>query len=561
MSRSFLFRPFALALLVTAANILKPVTVDDTAYLTYARQIAHHPFDPYGFTAFWWAEPEPAMHILIPPVVPYWLACGMQLFGESPALLKLWLLPFLYLLAWSLRSLLFRFARGTEWFVFPLLMLSPAVLPTVNLMIDVPAFALALTAIEVFIRSTRQRNLRQTVLAGVLAGLAMQTKYTALIVPVVIAWYGLTHRLFVLTAVAIGISIALFAGWESLLVLQYHETHFLYHASQSAGAPPPGASRVTAFFADKSDLIPPLAGQLGCVAVGVGLLAASVLRFSRRWLAGVAVGWSICFVLVCLLPRRMTVMNAELTATTAFWQTSGGCWLAAIAGCGATLLFRMKKGLGIRFSADSWFLVGWLAIELAASLVLSPFPAARRVIGITVVGGLVAARAASRIQRAYPERKPPQWILAVGIAAGVSVAAIDTLDAFPEKVCAERAAEITHDRPETTTVWFVGHWGFQYYCERAGMKSLVLGKSVLQVGDFLVLPAYPDAGFFRPYAGFDVQTPPAPVAEEIAVVQWDDWLSAQTVPNFYGGTDPIAGRGYARLQVRVYRLRTDWIMR
>lgn len=554
MLRSFLSRPIALAVLVTLANALKPVTVDDTAYLSYARQIAQHPFDPYGFTAFWWSEPEPAMHVLIPPVVPYWLAAGMRFFGESPALLKLWLLPFVYLLAWSLRALLVRFAGGVEWFVLPLLMLSPAVLPTVNLMIDVPAMALAVAAVEVFIRSTRQSNWRQAILGGVIAGLAMQTKYTALVLPAVIAWYGITHRLFALTAVAVGISIALFVGWEFLLMLHYHESHFLYHASQSAGAPPPGATRVTAFFAGKSDLIPPLVGQLGCLAAGVGLLAASALRFSQRWVVALAVVWSVCFVLVCVLPHRLPTLNA-------IWQASGWCWLAAIGSCTGTLLFRVKKGLGIRISADSWFLVGWFAIELAASLILSPFPAARRVIGITLVGGLVAARAASRIQRAHPERRPPQWILAVGIVAGVAVAAIDTLDAFPEKVCAERAAEVTRNRPETSTVWFVGHWGFQYYCEHAGMESLVIGKSVLHAGDFLVLPAYPDSGFHRPYAGFDVQIPPPVMADEIAVIQWDDWLSAQTVPNFYGGTDPIRGRNYPRLQVRIYRLRADWIMR
>src|SRR5262249_26947003 len=139
MLRSLLRSPLALAVLVALANAAKPVTVDDTAYLTYARHIAENPTDPYGFTVFWYAAPEPAMQVLAPPVVPYWLAVGLRIVGDSPPLLKLWLFPFVYLLAWALRALLVRFARGSEDFAFPLLMLSPAVLPTVNLMLDIPA--------------------------------------------------------------------------------------------------------------------------------------------------------------------------------------------------------------------------------------------------------------------------------------------------------------------------------------------------------------------------------------------------------------------------------------
>jgi hypothetical protein len=181
------------------------------------------------------------------------------------------------------------------------------------------------------------------------------------------------------------------------------------------------------------------------------------------------------------------------------------------------------------------------------------------VIGITLVLGLLAARAASRIQRTHPERTPPRWILAVGIGAGITVAAIDTYDAFPEKVCAEQSAAATRNRPEQSTAWFVGHWGFQYYCEREGMQPLVAGETVARTGDYVVLPVYPDEGFNRPYAAVEVSEPVL-VGDVVAEPEWDDWLSAKTVPNFYGGGEPVAGRDFPRLHVRVYRLRADWVM-
>lgn len=557
MPLSRLTHPFVLAALATLANAAKPVTVDDTAYILYARHIAEHPADPYGFFIFWWAKPEPAMDVLAPPVVPYWLALGVRLFGESPALLKLWLFPFIGLLAWSLRALLRRFARGAEDFALPLLILSPAVLPTINLMLDIPAVALALAAVEVFIRTSGRRDWRGVILVGVVAAFAMQTKYTAFVAPAVFAWYGLTHRQFALAFGAASVCVALFAGWELLLVEKYGRSHFWTHASGSGGAPPEGANRVTAFLHDKFDLIPPLVGQLGCLATGVGLLAASALRVPRKWLAGVAVTWLVGFALVCTLPHRWTAASGNVTATATFWQASGWCWLAASAGCATVMLFRVKRGLAPRLSADAWFVAGWLAIEIAASVILTPFPAARRVIGVTLVAGLLAARAASRVRRANPARRAPRWVLVAGVLGGALVAGIDAFDSLPEKFCAERAAEVTRGRPETSTAWYVGHWGFQYYCERAGMKPLVPGETRVRVGDFVVLPKYPDGGFHRPYAGFDVREP-FWIAEDVAVVEWDDWLSAQTVPNFYGGLNPIVGRDYPRLRVRVVRLLADW---
>lgn len=546
--------PLALAALVTLANAAKPVTVDDTAYLLYARHISAHPFDPYGFTVFWWEAPEPAMNVLCPPVVPYWLAAGECVFGESVVLLKLWLFPFVYLLAWALRALLIRFARGSEGFALPLLVLSPAVLPTVNLMLDIPAVALSLVAVELFARACEPRRWGLALLVGVTAGLAMQAKYSAFVAPVVIAWYGLSHRRFALAAVACAACAAAFVGWELWVANTYGESHFLHHAAASgSAAPPAGRSKLAALVEDKLALVPSLASYLGCLAVGAGLLAASALPIPRRYLVAGACIWCIGFVLIAVLPRRWLAMTNEVTAGTLIWHISGFMWLAAVGACAAVLLFRARKGLSLRLNADSWFLMGWLVLECGAALALTPFPAARRVIGITLVMGLLAARASSRISRARPERRAPRWVLAVGAAAGIAVAAVDTLDAHPEKTCAELAAEVVRDRPPGATVWYVGHWGFQHYCERAGMRAFVPDQTHPQPGDYVVLPVYPDDGFYRPYAGFAFAEPPN--ADVVAEIAWTDWLSAQTVPNFYGGMDPFAARDHPRLYVRVYQIR------
>jgi hypothetical protein len=467
--------------------------------------------------------------------------------------------PFVWAFAWAVWDLLRRFARGTEARLLPLVVLSPAVLPAVNLMLDVPAFGLGLAAVAVFARAAGRHSWRLAIVAGLIAGVAMQTKYTALLVPPAVAWYGLARRRIGLAAVSVFVSVAVFAGWESLLLRKYGESHFAHHATAAGGG------TLAAWAREKADLGGPLVGHLGCLGVGVGLVAAAAVGVPRRGLAFAAGAWAIGFAAILVVPHRWTVLvpaavpgGVETTAVNVFWQTSGMLVLAVLAGCAGLLAVRFKP-LRLRRSADTLFVVGWLLIELGGYFALTPFGAARRLIGLVAVGGVLAGRALSRVERIRPDRRLPGWVVWFGIAAGVAVAGIDTLDAFPEQFCSARAAAMAAELAPGPTVWFAGHWGFQFHCERAGMRHLVPGESVPAAGDVLVLPAHPDEHrLYRPHVGSVPVRPPAGAAEVIGEVLWLDPLSATTIPNYYCGVDPVAGRDHPRLRVVVYRLARDW---
>src|SRR5258707_14477507 len=84
----------ALALILTLLNSVKPLHIDDTCYYYFANQIAQNPFDPYGFSLCWDQQPVPANGILAPPLLPYWWAVALHLFGDQPFWWKVWLCPF-----------------------------------------------------------------------------------------------------------------------------------------------------------------------------------------------------------------------------------------------------------------------------------------------------------------------------------------------------------------------------------------------------------------------------------------------------------------------------------
>src|SRR5579862_4785512 len=94
------------ALALTLLNAIKPVHVDDPTYISFAKQIAAKPLDPYGFEVFWAGVPTPANHTLAPPVFLYYLAPAIEIFGESPLLWKLWLFPLNLVLAGAIERLL-----------------------------------------------------------------------------------------------------------------------------------------------------------------------------------------------------------------------------------------------------------------------------------------------------------------------------------------------------------------------------------------------------------------------------------------------------------------------
>ena len=112
--------PWLAALLLVGLNVGKPLVIDDTAYHAYAQHIAEQPGDPYGFELYWGNAPQPARDVLAPPLLPYWWAGAIALFGDHVVAWKLALLPFALTLAAAAWSLGRRFAPGCEapltWF-------------------------------------------------------------------------------------------------------------------------------------------------------------------------------------------------------------------------------------------------------------------------------------------------------------------------------------------------------------------------------------------------------------------------------------------------------------
>ena len=559
--------PFLAAFAVTTLNACKPVVVDDTAYLFHARHIAQHPMQPYDFELFWYYQPEPAMNILLPPVLPYWLALGIRLFGENVGLLKLWLFPFMWLLAVAVHSLFRRFMAFDSVAPSIAILFSPIVLPMLNVMLDVPALALGLAGVAIFLNNADSPKWWKVFLAGALCGLAMQTKYTMLFTPLLFPLYACTRsaKLLLPAVLALLVAYGLFAAWEFFVFRQAGESHFLHHATEQASA---GGllDKLKAKLSTARMNSPALLSQSGILLAGwsVWCLASCTWTPTLRKLSfGLcAVG---CLFGIITLAGTMFLSESSAVILPGFnggaprleWATLFGAGTAILGVL--TLITLTFLGWAILPNRSTLvFLVGWVLLECSSTALLSPFPAGRRVIGVATSAGFLAMFLTVRFSRYGSIPVVPRWPKWVLIASGLLLFAVDAWDARAEK---EAIAQVNRfiQVVQGERVWFNGHWGFQYYADRAGMVPVIPNRSVLMRGDWLVFPEIPDdVGFYRPYHGgakFRIDPANCRYVAEFIV---DDAISATTIPSLYGGTAPIRGRDHPRLKVVVYRITEDW---
>ena len=274
------------------------------------------------------------------------------------------------LLVFALHALFRRFCRGLEMPLVWLTVLSPSILPTFSLILDVPALALSLTAVALFLWASERGSISMAILAGLIVGVATETKYTAFITPIVLVLAGLLFRRLRLSLLAAGLAFALFAGWEIITAQLYGESHFL-HSFQGQSH---GLMRIF-------HLALPLVGILGGVAPVLALLGLSALGWSRRAvLAGagvVAVGYAL---LICIPDQNSVFLRDPVTHRDVFSLNTlvFGAFGVAVCAISVMTAWRLVHGAPSERHPMNWFLVLWLGLELANYFAVSPFPQCAR---------------------------------------------------------------------------------------------------------------------------------------------------------------------------------------
>jgi hypothetical protein len=561
-----------IALLFTLLNAFKPLLIDDAALEWNAREIAAHPLDPFGFAMFWYDFPEEANRVLTPPVLPYYWALARTVVGERPWAWKLALFPWALLFVGAVQALARRFARDVETPLLLLIVFSPAFLPSFNLMLDIPALALSLTAFHVFRVAVARNSYLWAMLSGLIVGVAAQTKYTAFLAPGLLLLYAVFTRRLRLWPAAVVVAVLVFVAWEAYTAHLYGRSHFLLALSFGGG------------LMSKLDNMPFLFNYLGGLLPAVFCLGLAALGVRRRWLlgaAGVLLGGYLNIALVDVnymvrggpspmlfgpngaepvefqlaeLIFQLFSLGGTIILVLVLWrlleQEWGQSWGEDLAGC------------------ETLFLMTWLALEVVGFLALTPFPATRRVLGVALVVTLLFGRLAATRATELRRSGTLAAVTVGGVLLGLGFFALDTYGAWVHKAAAERPAvrvrELDGEANAERTTWYVGHWGFQYYAERSGMRPVVRDywherpsyvplppPSTLKKGDWLVVPD----DRLNPQS-IELEGEPLELIETLSV---GGVVPLRTVSCFYGGRVALEHNEGNGLDVRLYRVTADFV--
>ncbi len=544
--------PITLALLFTLLNSIKPMHMDDACFHYYAAQIAEQPLDPYAFEIQWIQDPMPALKAWTPPGLPYWWAGAIRLSGEQPFAWKLSLLPFSLLFVFSLRAIFRRFASGLENPLLWMTVLSPTFLPSLNLMTDIPALTLSLCALVLFMRACDSDSFVAAALAGLVAGLAMETKYTALVTPATLLLYAILSRKMRLGCVAFVIPILVFVSCDGLIALRQGGSPFLVTLGQQE----------IRLWAKVFRHILPLVTILGALCPAGLLLGLAALRFSRPVVIAAGVSVVLGYVLLAVIPEESATLWRDAVTNKKRLGVNhvifGSFGLALIATVVAILRRLCRQSIreswppvGLLRYRVEWFLVLWLGLELSGYLVLSPFPAVRRVMAVVIVSTVLIGRLASHTCRLPDRSALVRGVAFAGSLLGLCFFAVDLRDAFAEQKAAQAAARWLAKHATPATKWYAGHWGFQYYAELAGMKPVAPGQTQFREGDWLVIP---DSRISQQAIVIDEQRMQA---EKFLSV--NDSIPLRTVVCYYSGGSPLAHHEGPRVSVTLYRILKDCV--
>jgi 4-amino-4-deoxy-L-arabinose transferase-like glycosyltransferase len=555
----------AVVLVAVLPFLGKAFHIDDVLYLAVARQILREPLDPYGAQITWEKEPESLFDAdFNPPLWNYLMAAVMAVAGESEIALHLLEGVFVAGAAVAMYGLSRRYVRW-PLAATSLLVLSPAMLPGLNVMLEAPTMAFWLGAAWCHLRAVEQKAGRWVLASGLFVALAVLTKYTSGLLIVILAAYSVQKRdwrslwFIVLPALALAAwslhSYGVYGRAHPLIILsraQTGERHSMgFSAHESFGR---AFATTRAFGAVTVLAVPGLrllrsrgrGWTLGAVLLGAAVGVAGLWDMRARLddrgqklradlplycdprLHAVAFGLlgtvALGGVVAGSWPRSGATAAGRSSGLASHWLVgalgllglsflgSGGCrdWTTPLREWDPTLnvalivVFLGLTAAALRVpaprpehqpaarQADEPLLWVWLGAVILFGLFAVPFLAVRHLLpGIPVLIWLTLmplAPVGGRPARAGTWCVWSTTVLTAVLGFALAHADYNFANWYRHVAIKRGGAAVELGRPTGNRVWFVGHWGWQYYAERAGMHPLPSDLSLLRDGDLLLEP-------------------------------------------------------------------------
>ena len=456
----------------------KAFHIDDPLFIWTAKQIIVDPSGFYDFSVNWYDYDKPMHEIMKnPPLVSYYISVISKIFGFNEIALHL----FFYIPA--IFCGIGMYSLSKEFCAQPFLatmiaVLSPVfIISSTNIMSDIAMLNFWVWAVVFWIHGLKKNKAMVLCLSTLFAALSALTKYTGISVVILLFIYSLTsrkkvekHILFLL------IPVGVISGYEYISNILYGHGLFLDAALYAVDSRDPGSN-------------PLINAVIGLGFAGGGVLGC-IFFAPFVWSKKSLTGWVLLTAIgmACLYVVKEVNGLEFIDGKGIQWWTILQTSLFIVAG--TQIIVLAVADLRRNRDADSLLLFLWiLGPYLFASQINWSINGRSILPMVPVVGILIMRRYALpwSISRSRRMLRIP-LALFFGAMLSMGVAWAD----YKRAGAGRTAASIISDRYKShpQSVWFQGHWGFQYYMEREKtFNPFDIKRITYFEGDLLVIPS------------------------------------------------------------------------
>ncbi|HTL29452.1 MAG TPA: glycosyltransferase family 39 protein [Tepidisphaeraceae bacterium] len=451
----------------------KPFHMDDSMFLWTAQQIQKHPLDFYGFDVNWQNYVTP-MHVEMknPPLAAYYIALVTAVFGWGEKTLHV---AFLLINMATAVGTFFVARRFTKhaFLAAVLAIISPVFLVTAtSVMSDMPAQLFWVWSIFAWIYAVDEDKPWLLPIAGLLLAAGALTKYPNMnVIPLLAAFAAMNRRRLGWQIASLVLPVVI------LVAYQFYTKHLYGHGLMTDAV---GYARGH-WISSPNEFI---ARVMICLAfVGGCMLSGAIflpLLLSRRALAIILAFAALVAIAAIFVIDPNRIYDDEKNMRVGYVVQLG---LMAAGGIG--LLWLVIDSLRRSRDRDTIFLALWVGGTFCFALFVNWAINGRTILPMAAGLAIVVARALER----NPVRAHQRLLIAIPIlisgAIGVAVANADYAHAVAVRAGVAQIASTVPSGPGK--LWFMGHWGFQWYMEKLGGTVFDGKTSACKKDDWIVM--------------------------------------------------------------------------
>jgi hypothetical protein len=443
---------------LTAINVNKAYHIDDSFHLKAAQELREHPLKPMSGLVNWENSPTPLYMHNQPPLFFYLIAATGAVFGESEIVMHLLLSIFTFLALYYFSKLTKILKVKHSKLLLIVFGFSPALIINQNLMVDVPLLAMILGVSYFTLKAKHSRSYKDYIIAAVFLSLGLLIKYTILPLFVAFILAILINRDYKKLTVLL-IPLGILSLWSLWNIYEFGAIHLLNRSASTIHI-----NKLYAFM-----------GTLGAVSTfTIYFFYSSFPKNGSIWIIFCVIILFILSAILVYLDVIGEVRYAEYLDLS--FKTAGFLSLLLFGKFLRELLLSEKQAF---FRSDLFLILLFLAALALFIILFSPFIASRHILLVIPFILLFGSKLFEKAPKVVNLTTAIVTIV-LGLLLGIS----DWVYAdFYRKAAKEIKAS------EDYTTWSSGHWGWQWYAEKNGMKTYSSEDvGYIKIGDIIAYP-------------------------------------------------------------------------